>query len=146
MAIAIGLACAGCQSTSATGPAVKATTPVARLVIDKANEHNVPTQLAFGILKKESGLNPKVVHRGNYGIGQIRCGTAKGVGFKGSCNQLLDAETNLIYSMKYLRMALDLSKNDWCHAATLYNRGLGTKAKQSPYCQEVLRLSKLTEH
>ena len=109
------------------------------LTILLAEKHGVPSDLALALVKMDSGYNPKARgSSGEYGLGQILCGTAKSMGYKGKCSGLLDPETNLTYSMIYLRRALDLSNNDRCHAATLYNRGLDNKPKSSAYCKKVL--------
>ena len=102
------------------------------LTIIQAEKHGVPSDLALALVKVESGYNPKIRgSAGEYGLGQILCGTAKSMGYTGKCSGLLDPETNLTYSMIYLRRALD-------HAATLYNRGLDNKPKSSAYCKKVL--------
>ncbi len=68
----------------------------------------VPAHLAHAVIRQESNYNPRLRGRaGEWGIGQIKCQTARGVGFSGSCVQLADAQTNLRFSMKYLRLALD---------------------------------------
>ena len=112
---------------------------VHELVTKKAQENDVPVRLAHAIVKHESNYNPKVRGRqGEIGLGQIKCQTARGVGFSGSCNSLYDPETNLTYSMKYLRVALDKAGNNECHAATLYNAGLGARLKSSAYCRKIM--------
>ena len=111
------------------------------LVTLKANQHSVPPSFAHGVIKTESGYNPKAKNGSSKGLGQIQCGTARGIGFVGSCDKLYDPSTNLDYSFKYLRMALDKANNNQCHAATLYNRGLGAKATNSSYCKKVLKNS-----
>ena len=140
MAIIIGLVCGACQSVDASG--VNPRTPLGQLVAVKAQQHNVPVPLAHAIVSKESGYNPRVISKGNYGLGQIRCGTARGLGFSGSCRDLLDPNTNLTYSMRYLREALDKSRGDWCKAATLYNRGINATPRRSAYCDQIIRLTR----
>lgn len=146
MVLALGLACAGCQTLSANGSG-NSKSPLVQLVADKAAEHRVPPRLAQAIVGAESGYNPKVISQGNYGLGQIRCGTARGLGFKGQCRDLLDANTNLTYSMQYLRMALDIAQDDPCKASMLYNQGLGAKVsgKPSGYCKRVISNMTLTD-
>jgi soluble lytic murein transglycosylase-like protein len=105
------------------------------LVDQKAREHGVPEPLAQAVISIESGYRPNVLSKGNYGLGQIRCGTARGVGFQGDCRDLLKPEVNLDYTMRYLRRALDQTNDDWCKAATIYNGG---GARNSSYCRKVL--------
>lgn len=140
LAIVIVLACGACRSVDASGTTV--IDPLGQLVAVKAQENNVPEPLAQAIIKKESGFNPRVISKGNYGLGQIRCGTARGLGFAGNCRDLLDPSTNLTYSMRYLREALDKGKGDWCKAATLYNRGTNATPRRSAYCEHVIRLTR----
>ncbi len=111
---------------------------VHELVTKKAQENNVPVRLAHAIVRHESNYNPRVRGRqGEIGLGQIKCQTARGVGFTGNCSNLYDPETNLTYSMRYLREALNRTNNNECHAATLYNAGLGASPRSSAYCKKV---------
>jgi len=108
-------------------------------IIQKAEKHNVPTDFALAIIKAESNYNPFIRgSHGEYGLGQIKCSTARSMGFQGNCDQLFDPNTNLEYSMKYLRRALDVANNNLCDAATLYNRGIDGRPKPSEYCKRVL--------
>lgn len=138
------LLCSGCQTVQP----VESTTHLSgsprmhELVVRKAESNAVPPSLALAIVQVESRFNPKAYNQGNYGLGQIRCGTAKGLGQKGPCLTLFDPEVNMDYSMKYLNIALEKSNGDWCHAATLYNRGVGAKPKNSSYCTKVMKLVK----
>ena len=139
MVAVIGLACLTCQSADASAIGSDA---LGRLVTAKAHEHNVPVRLAHAIVTKESNFNPRAMAQGNYGLGQIRCGTARSMGFQGPCSNLLDPATNLDYSMRYLRSALDRSNGDWCKAATLYNRGTNSRPVRSAYCDRVMRIAR----
>lgn len=107
------------------------------LVTQKAIEHNVPPPLAHAVVMVESTYNPNARNGSSIGLGQIQCRTAKGIGLQGDCKRLYDPDTNLTYSMKYLRMALDRAKGNQCYAATLYNRGIGAKPTDSRYCKKV---------
>lgn len=107
------------------------------LVTKKAIEHSVPPRLAHAVVTVESRYNVKARNGSSIGLGQIQCRTAKGIGFKGDCSRLYDPETNLHFSFKYLKMALDRAQGNECHAATLYNRGIGAKPTVSGYCNKV---------
>lgn len=137
MVVALGLACAGCQTTGTVLEQNSGSSMVG-LVALKAQEHNVPNRLAQAVISVESGYRPNVISKGNYGLGQIKCGTARGVGFRGNCRDLLKPEINLEYTMKYLRQALDLANDDWCKAATVYNGGAMSTSRRSSYCRKVL--------
>ena len=141
MVVALCLACAGCQTVSAGGSNYN-NEPLVQLTADKAKKHNVPSSLAVAVVTYESNWDAKALSQGNYGLGQIKCGTARGIGFEGKCSSLLTPEINLEYSMRYLRMALDLAGDDQCKALTLYNRGLGAKVPTKPtrYCRDVIDL------
>lgn len=110
-----------------------------RIVARKATEHNIPVAFALGVVKVESDFDPNLrgTH-GEYGLGQIKCGTARDVGFKDNCKKLLDTETNLEYSFRYLKLAIEKADGNLCHAATLYNAGLNAAPRNSHYCRMVL--------
>jgi len=141
--VALCLACAGCETVSA-GRAFDRNAPLVQLIADKAHEHNVPNSLAYAVVRYESNLNASALSKGNYGLGQIKCGTARGIGFDGKCTALLQPDVNLEYSMTYLRMALDQANGDECTALTLYNQGLGKTLRKKPsrYCRTVMKIMK----
>ena len=139
MVVAIGVACAGCQTVGAGGLGKDGNSPLVQLVAEKAQTHNVPPSLAQAVVKVESNYDPRAYSQGNFGLGQIRCGTARMLGFNGNCKQLLDPHTNLDYSMRYLSDKLRLAEGDWCKAATMYNNGRNTARESSAYCRKVMR-------
>ena len=118
---------------------------IQEMVARKAADHGVPVELAQAVILIESGYNPKVRGKlGEYGLGQILCRTAKGEGFKGNCSELLNPETNLEYTILYLKEALNAANGDYCGASTLYSTGLMVKPGKSAYCRLVLkRIEKL---
>lgn len=135
--LVLAMSTSACATTENTP--VKTKTLIEEKIYTKSTLHNVRYEFAHSVVKVESRFQPHVIgHGGTYGLGQIKCGTAKGIGFKGECKKLLDPDTNLEYTMIYLRKALDLSNNNECYAATLYNRGIMNKPKSSTYCKKVL--------
>lgn len=107
----------------------------ARIAMHAAS-NGVPIELARRVVKRESGGNPRAVSNGNYGLMQIRLGTAKAMGYRGNAQGLLDADTNMIYAMKYLSGALRAAKGNHDRAIRLYARGYYPEAKKmgfSPY-------------
>lgn len=113
---------------------------IPELVTKKATEYKIPVAFAQALIQTESNYKPHARGaRGEYGLGQINCNTAKKIGFNQSCDRLLDPETNLEYSFKYLRMALDKSNNDLCGAATLYSTSVDRTPGKSSYCRLVLK-------
>lgn len=72
------------------------------LISRHAAANNVPEEMVRRIIKRESGGRAHVISKGNYGIMQIRLGTARGMGYRGTAAGLLDADTNMTYAVKYL--------------------------------------------
>jgi soluble lytic murein transglycosylase-like protein len=72
------------------------------LISRHAAANNVPEDMVRRIIKRESGGRAHVISKGNYGIMQIRLGTARAMGYRGSAAGLLDADTNMTYAVKYL--------------------------------------------
>jgi soluble lytic murein transglycosylase-like protein len=99
----------------------------------------VPVSLVERVIKRESGGNPGAVSRGNYGLMQIRLGTARAMGFSGSAAELLDAQTNMTYAVRYLAGAYRAANGNESRAVALYARGYYYQAKAqgfSPYAAE----------
>lgn len=112
---------------------------IKELVTIYAERHQVPLNFAHAIISLESHYNPNVMGaKGEYGLGQIRCGTAKSMGFKGTCDELHDPAVNLEYSMSYLRYAMDLTHNEICQAASYYGSGMLPKSNKTKYCKKML--------
>lgn len=72
------------------------------LISHHAAANNLPEDIVRRIIKRESGGRSHVISKGNYGIMQIRLGTARAMGYRGSAAGLLDADTNMTYAVKYL--------------------------------------------
>jgi hypothetical protein len=72
------------------------------MVEQQASANGVPASLVHRVIMRESGYNPRAVSSGNYGLMQIRLGTARAMGYGGSAAGLLDAETNMTYAVRYL--------------------------------------------
>ena len=101
---------------------------VVSLIKSMAPQYGVPTWFALRIAKVESGYNPSTRGAaGEYGVYQMKCATAKGIGFSGNCSQLLNASTNVQYGLKHLQMAMKLSNGNLKMAASKHNGGLGRK-------------------
>lgn len=140
MVVALLLACVSCKAWGSSVETNDSRSALVQLLADKAKDQNVPFSLAYAVVSVESNFDPRAYSSGNYGLGQIRCGTARGLGFKGKCSALLNPEINLTLSMQYLRIALDVAKGDFCKAATLYNRGTNARVSNKPsgYCKKVM--------
>ncbi|MFZ1923876.1 MAG: lytic transglycosylase domain-containing protein, partial [Xanthobacteraceae bacterium] len=72
------------------------------MAVQQASAAGIPVSLVERVIKRESGGNPRAVSRGNYGLMQIRLGTARAMGYTGSASGLLDAQTNMTYAVRYL--------------------------------------------
>ena len=93
------------------------------LVAKHAAANGVPEHLVHRVIRIESRGNATVVHRGNYGLMQIRLGTARGVGYSGDAKGLLDPDTNLTYAVKYLAGAYRAAGCDADRTVRYYQRG-----------------------
>ena len=100
------------------------------LIAKYAAVYDVPEALVHKVVKRESTYNPRARNGPYYGLMQIHPQTAQTMGFRGSPNQLLDAETNLKYAVKYLRGAWLLSDGNFDTAVKWYSRGYYYEAKR----------------
>jgi soluble lytic murein transglycosylase-like protein len=107
------------------------------LIAKYASMYGVPETLVHRVAKRESTYNPRALHRGNYGLMQIRYNTAKGLGYDGAPNGLLDAETNLKYAVKYLRGAWIVAGKDEKAADWLYRTGYYYDAKRKGLLDDI---------
>jgi hypothetical protein len=93
------------------------------MVEQQASANGVPASLVHRVIMRESGYNPRAVSSGNYGMMQIRLGTARAMGYNGSAAGLLDAETNMTYAVRYLAGAYRAAGGNESRAVALYARG-----------------------
>ncbi|WP_051987496.1 lytic transglycosylase domain-containing protein [Bosea sp. UNC402CLCol] len=110
------------------------------LVARHAAENGIPFSLADAVVRIESRYNPRASHAGNFGLMQIRHQTARGLGYSGGANGLLDAETNARYGMKYLAMAYRMAGGDTCRTVMKYQSGHMTthmNGANRTYCAKV---------
>lgn len=99
------------------------------LIAKHAAAHNVPEALVRRVIKRESGGNPRAVSKGNYGLMQIRLGTARAMGYRGDVAGLLDADTNMAYAVKYLAGAYKVANGNADRAVRYYAAGYYYVAK-----------------
>jgi len=93
-----------------------------------APSYGVPSWFALRIAKVESGYNPRARGRaGEYGVFQLKCSTARSIGYSGSCSGLFNASTNVKYGLKHLSLAVKSSRGNLKLAASKHNGGLGRK-------------------
>jgi soluble lytic murein transglycosylase-like protein len=113
--------------------------PLDGMASAQASTNGVPVSLVERVIKRESGGNPRAVSRGNYGLMQIRLGTARAMGFSGSASELLDPQTNMTYAVRYLAGAYRAAGGNENRAVALYASGYYYQAKaqgSSPYAAE----------
>src|SRR5580698_2509035 len=113
--------------------------PLDGMAAAQASLNGVPVSLVERVIKRESGGNPRAVSRGNYGLMQIRLGTARAMGFSGSAAELLDPQINMTYAVRYLAGAYRAAGGNENRAVALYASGYYYQAKAqgfSPYAAE----------
>jgi soluble lytic murein transglycosylase-like protein len=103
---------------------------VNRLIEKYAAHYNLPVQFVRRVVRRESNFRPSAFNRGHWGLMQIKHATARGMGYKGPAKGLLDAETNLIYAVKYLAGAWLVADGNPDLADRLYQRGYYYDAKR----------------
>jgi soluble lytic murein transglycosylase-like protein len=109
---------------------------VLSMAASQAGTAGLPASLVQRVIARESGGNPRAVHAGNYGLMQIRLGTARAMGYTGSAAGLLDPQTNMTYALRYLAGAYRAAGGNESRAIALYSRGYYYQAKAqgfSPY-------------
>jgi hypothetical protein len=99
------------------------------LIAKHAAANGVPESLVRRIIQVESRGNPRVVSQGNYGLMQIRLGTARAMGYSGTAQGLLDPDTNMAYGVKYLAGAYRTAGCNENRAVSYYQRGYYGVAK-----------------
>jgi hypothetical protein len=121
-------------ATSALGLMVPtlacAGSPYDGMIASHAAANGVPVALVHRVIVRESRYNPRAVNRGNYGMMQIRLQTARGMGYTGTAQGLLDPNTNLTYAVKYLAGAYKVAGGNHSRAVSLYARGYYYAAKR----------------
>jgi soluble lytic murein transglycosylase-like protein len=112
-------------------------TPALRALIEgAAQSHGVPVELVQRVVVRESTHRPHARNGPYYGLMQILPATARGMGYQGSPEGLLDPETNLRYGVKYLRGAWLVSGGDPEEAVGWYARGYYYEAKRLGLLEE----------
>src|SRR5690349_14585187 len=120
----------GCALVACAVPAAASDrATIDALVAQHARANGVPEALVHRIIQRESGYNPAASHRGNFGLMQIRYGTARAMGYTGPASGLLDANTNLTYAVPYLANAYHVAGGNPDRAVTLYSGGYYREAK-----------------
>jgi soluble lytic murein transglycosylase-like protein len=106
------------------------------LISQYSATYGVPESLIRRVIARESGGNARVVSRGNYGLMQIKLGTARSLGYTGGAAGLLDPDTNMRYAVKYLAGAWKLSGGSAARAVHHYASGYYYAAKRRGIAQQ----------
>jgi soluble lytic murein transglycosylase-like protein len=95
-----------------------------------AGRYEVPESLVRRSVQIESGFNPNSRNGPYWGLMQIRPDTAKSMGYHGAARGLLDADTNLKYSVAYLSNAYVVAGGNPDRALHLYASGYFFEARR----------------
>jgi hypothetical protein len=119
------------SATPESEPAAKSSNRSVDGLISKYSvAYAVPESLVRRVVKRESSFNPGARNGPYWGLMQLLPATARGLGHDGSAKDLLDAETNLKYGVKYLAGAYRVADNNPDQAVRLYSRGYYYQAKR----------------
>jgi soluble lytic murein transglycosylase-like protein len=95
-----------------------------------ADENRVPVELVHKVIRRESRYQPRVIGHGYaMGLMQIKYSTARGMGYSGNAQGLLDADTNLYWGVRYLAAAYRYAGGDPVRADRYYARGFPYRAE-----------------
>jgi soluble lytic murein transglycosylase-like protein len=124
-------------ASAALPAAFKAPDPALDSLISKYSvAYSVPESLVRRVVHRESRFNPAARNGPYWGLMQMLPATARGMGHKGSAKDLLDAETNLKYGVKYLAGAYMVADGNPDQAVRLYSRGYYYQAKRKGLLEE----------
>ena len=112
---------------------------VEALIARHADRFDVPASLVRRVAWRESKFDPKRRNGPYWGLMQIRVDTARGLGFRGAPNDLLDADTNMTYAVAYLANAYRVAGRDEKRAVTLYAKGYYYEAKRKRMLDSLIR-------
>lgn len=113
-------------------------TEVIEMIKTLAPAQGVPVWFALRIAKVESNYNPKARgSAGELGLYQLKCATARQIGFRGTCTTLLNPAVNIHFGLKHLAIAIKRSDGNLKLAASKHNGGLGRKKLVASYVAKV---------
>ncbi len=102
--------------------------PFQSLIINKSCHAQISPRIVAALIATESGFNRNAVryerrvHDYSVGLMQIRMGTAKMLGYKGSLHRLKLPWVNIYYGTRYLKKCLIRYPNHW-DGIVAYNQG-----------------------
>lgn len=137
LCLAVLLGLAACAPAPAPEPVTRdvalfpgETPEIRALVNEYADHYEVPRALVHRVIQRESDYRPRARNGPYYGMMQILPQTARTMGHRGPPEDLLDAEENLKWAVKYLRGAWMVSDGDSDAAVGWYARGYYYEAKR----------------
>ena len=140
MAFALLSACGGRRRDrrlASRGDLYHGETPQMRALINQyAAIHQIPPSLLHRVIQRESDYNAGARNGPYYGLMQILPQTAQTMGYRGSPQGLLDAETNLRYAGRYLRGAYIVANGNEDRAIVWYAKGYYYEAKRKGLLEE----------
>ncbi|MEO0829620.1 MAG: lytic transglycosylase domain-containing protein [Pseudomonadota bacterium] len=105
-------------------------TPEVRRLVNKwADHYDVPRSLVHRVIQRESDYRAGARNGPYWGMMQILPETARTMGFRGAPSDLLDADVNLQWAVKYLRGAWLVADGDEAEAVGWYARGYYYEAR-----------------
>ncbi|WP_428032584.1 transglycosylase SLT domain-containing protein [Ancylobacter sp.] len=127
------------EPASSRPTAERAPAHIEALIQRHAERFDVPATLVRRVAWRESKFDPRQRHGPYWGLMQIRVDTARGLGFRGSPTDLLDADTNMTYAVAYLANAYRVAGRDEKRAVTLYAKGYYYEAKRKRMLDSLIR-------
>jgi soluble lytic murein transglycosylase-like protein len=128
------------QATRAASPVLPlhaGETPETRVLVNKwADYYDLPRTLVHRVIQRESDYRAGARNGPYWGMMQILPATARSMGFQGEPSRLLDADTALKYSIRYLRGAWMVSDGNEQEAMMWYARGFYYEAKRRDLLRE----------
>jgi soluble lytic murein transglycosylase-like protein len=127
------------------------TSPVPLHIRESAKKFHLDPILLYALCKVETGCKTTINHNDgtkrqkdlgitskSYGMFQIKLATAKGLGFKGNYEKLMQPHVNSYYAAKYIRTVYD-KYHDTLLVLSAYNAGKPIKSNKA-YVDKVSRL------
>lgn len=90
-----------------------------------------PAIIAATIEIESSGYSGTTGAANEIGLMQIKCDTAKMMGFKGDCARLFNPDLNVLYGAKYLKFQFHRYDDNVEKMFSAYNAGTYTKANKT---------------
>lgn len=105
---------------------------------------NLPPGLLESVCFVESSYNVNAIHHDDgkgdsLGVCQIKIGSARMMGFKGTSKQLMDPATNIYFAGKYLSHQLKRYNQNVTKSLISYNQGSAKTLTSTRYSRKVIK-------